>query len=179
MQTPSGQEEIIEKVRGELWGKMKLISIRLHDFVYRKKLIVPGADDRENYCLMRVKLTFKEKGAVVRKNVIIYPCDVIPYVRKTLDLIEEMVRERLEQKQSYKSVCDDFYDKSTVVGLNSIKSAVKRSRMAFDRLVTLDLAAGIDAASWISREKRSFAELNHLYRKELLRRNIFAGNLFR
>ena len=178
MQTPSGQEEIIERVIGELSVKLKLISIKIHDFLYRMKLIVIGDDDRENYYLMRVKITFKEKGAVVIKNVIIYPCDVIPYVRKTLAVIEEMVIERLEQKQSYFSVGNVYYDKYDF-DLNSIKSAVKMAEKAFDRLLTCNLAKGIDLASWLSREIRSFANLNHLYRQELLQRNIFAGNLFR
>jgi len=178
MQTPSGQEEIIERVRGELLAKLKLISIKTHDFVYRKKLIVTGDDDRENYCLLRVKLTFKEKGAVVRKNVIIYPCDVVPYVRKNLAVIEEMVRERLEQEQPCRIAGDIFYEKYTV-GLNSIKSAVKMAEKAFARLLSCNLVEGIDLATWLSGEKRSFADLNHLYRQELLRRNIFADNLFR
>jgi len=111
MQTPSGQKEIIERVRGELSFKLKLISIKTHDFLYRKKLIVVGDDNRENYCLMRVKLTFKGKGAVVSKNVIIYPCDVIPYVRKNLAVIEEMVRERLKQEQPCKIAGDIVYEK--------------------------------------------------------------------
>lgn len=178
MQTTSGQEEIIEGVREELSVKLDLISIKRHDFVFRKQLIVIGGCIQD-YFLMRVRITFKEKGRVVVKNVIIYPCDIVPYVRSTLVVIEKVVREKLNQKKSYKSVCDDFYDKGTVVGLNSIKSAVKRSRMAFARLVTLDLVEGIDAASWISREERSFAYLNLLYREALQKRNIFAGNLFR
>lgn len=178
MQTPSGQAEIIERVRGELSVKLKLISIKTHDFLYRKRLIVLGDDDRENYCLLRVKLTFKEKGVVLRKNVIIYPCDIVPYVRKNLAVIEEMVRERLEQKQSYFIVGNVYYDKYDV-DLNSIKSAVKMAEKAFDRLLTCNLVEGIDLASWLSCETRTFACLNYLYRQKLLRRNIFAGNLFR
>jgi len=178
MQTSSDQEEIIERVRGELSVKLNLISIKTHDFLYRKRLIVLGDDDRANYCLLRVKLTFKEKGAVVRKNVIIYPGDVVPYVRKNLAVIEEMVRERLDQNRSYFEVGNIYYEKYTV-DLNSIKSAVKMADKAFARLLSCNLSEGIDLASWLSCEERSFADLNHLYRQELLRRNIFAGNLFR
>jgi len=177
MQGSLGQEAIIKRVIRELSVKLKLISVKLHDFVFRKKLIVKG-DTYYYYCLMRVKLTFKQKGAVVRKNVIIYPCDVVPYVRKNLAVIEEMVRVRIEQEQSYCSagnIISEKYD----FGLNSIKSAVKMADKAFNRLLTCNLTEGLDLVSWISCETRSFAYLNHLYRKELLRLNIFAGNLFR
>jgi hypothetical protein len=177
MQGPLGQEKIIERVSRELSGKMKVISVKLHDFVYRKKLFVKGGLYR-NYCLMRVKLTLKQKRDVVRKNVIIYPCDVVPYVRKSLDVIEEMVRVKLQKEQSYWDAGNVFYEKYNF-DLNSIKSAVKMAEKAFSRLLTCNLAEGIDLVSWISCETRSFACLNHLYRKELLRCNIFAGNLFR
>lgn len=177
MQTPSGQEEIIERVRGELSVKLKLISIKTHDFIYRKQLIVKEGN-WENYCLMRVKITFQEKGVVVSKNVIIYPCDVVPYIRKSLDVIEEMVRVKIEQEHSYRIAGTIFCDKYDFE-LNSINLAVKMAEKAFGRLLTCDLAEGIDLSSWLSRETRSFAYLNHLYRQEFLRRNIFAGNLFR
>lgn len=177
MQGSSGQEKIIERVRDELSGKLKLLSVKLHDFVYRKKLFVQG-DIWRNYCLMRVRLTFKEKGHVVRKNVIIYPCDVVPYVRRSLDVIEEMARVRLQRGRSYLKAGDIIYDKHEL-DVSSIKSAVKLAEKAFARLLTCNLAEGIDLVSWISCETRSFACLNHLYREELLRHNIFADNLFR
>ena len=177
MQGPLGQEKIIERVRDELSGKLKLLSVKLHDFVYRKQLFVQG-DIWRKFCLMRVKLTFKQKGHVVRKNVIIYPCDVVPYVRRSLDVIEEMARVRLQKGRSYLEAGDIIYDKYNL-DLNSIKSAVKMAEKAFSRLLTCNLAEGIDLVFWINCETRSFAYLNHLYRKELLRCNIFAGNLFR
>jgi hypothetical protein len=178
MQGSSGQKAIIERVIQELSVKLKLISVKFHGFSFRKKLIVPGGDDRKNYCLMRVKITFKEKGAVVSKNVIIYPCDVVPYVRKSLDVIEEMVRGKLQKGQSYLQAGDLFYKKYNL-SINSIKSAVRMAEKAFSKLLSCDLIEGFDLVFWISCEKRNFAYLNHLYREELLRRNIFADNLFR
>jgi len=156
---------------------MKLKSVKWHDYVYRKELIVQGGKCI-NYRMMRVKLTFKQKGHVKRKNVIIYPCDVVPYVRKSLDVIEEMARFRLQKGQSYLQAGDFFYGKYNF-GLNSIKSAVKLAEKAFGRLLACNLAEGLDLVSWISCERRRFSCLNHLYREELLRHNIFPGNLFR
>jgi len=177
MQGSSGQEKIIERVRSELSGKLKLLSVKLHDFVYRKKLFVQG-DIWRNFCLMRVRLTFKEKGHVKRKNVIIYPCDVVPYVRRSLDVIEEIVRVRLQKGNSYWEAGNIIYAKHKL-GVSSIKSAVKLAEKAFGRLLACNLAEGLDLVFWISCETRSFACLNHLYREELLRHNIFADNLFR
>ena len=179
MQGSSGQEKIIERVSDELSlsGKLKLLSVKLHDFVYRKKLFVQG-DIWRDYCLMRVKLTFIEKGHVVRKNVIIYPCDVVPYVRRSLDVIEDMARVRLQKGCSYWESGNIIYAKYNL-GVSSIKSAVRMAEKAFGRLLTCNLAEGLDLVSWISCETRSFACLNHLYREELLRHNIFSDNLFR
>jgi hypothetical protein len=71
----------------------------------------------------------------VRKNVIIYPCDVVPYVRKSLGLIEEMVRVRFQKEQSYLKAGNVFYEKY-FFDLNSIKSAVRMAEKAFGRLLT-------------------------------------------
>jgi len=127
---------------------------------------------------MRVRLTFKEKGCVVRKNVIVYPCDVIPYVRRSLDVIEEIVRVKLQRGCSHLKTGNIIYEKHEL-DVSCIKSAVRMAEKAFGRLLSRDLAEGIDPVSWLSCERRSFACLNHLYRKELLRYNLFAGNLFR
>lgn len=177
MQDPLEQEKIIERVRQELSVKIKILSVKLHDFVFRKKLFVKGVAC-DNYCLLRVKLILKQKRDVVRKNVIVYPCDVVPYVRKSLDVIEEMVRARLENEQSYLNAGNVFYEKYSF-DLNSIKSAVRLAERAFNKLLTCGLANGLNLASWIKCEKRSFAYLNHLYWRELLRHNMLPGNLFR
>jgi len=177
MQGSNGQEKIIERVREELSGKLKLLSVSLHDFVFRKQLFVKG-DIWRDFCLMRVRLTFKEKGHVKRKNVIVYPCDVIPYVRRSLEVIEEIVRVRLQKGFSYLKAGNVIYAKHEL-GVSGIKSAVKLAEKAFGRLLACNLAEGLDPVSWISCERRRFSCLNHLYRKELLRHNIFADNLFR
>ena len=176
MQDPLDQEKIIGRVRQELSGKFKLLSVKLHDFVFRKKLIVKGGICN-NYCLMRVKLIFKQNREVVRKNVIIYPCDVVPYVRKSLDVIEEIVRARIEDEQSYRNAGNIFYAKYDF-DLNSIKSATMLAERAFNKLLTCGLANGLNLASWIKCEKRSFAYLNRLYWIELLRRNMLPPSLF-
>ncbi|MFC2155687.1 hypothetical protein ACFLRB_04265 [Acidobacteriota bacterium] len=114
----------------------------------------------------------------MRKNVIVYPCDVVPYVRRSLGVIEEIVRVRLQRGRSYFKTGDIIYDKHDLDD-SCIKPAVKMAEKAFGRLLSCNLAEGFDLVSWISCERRSFACLNYLYREELLRYNIFADNLFR
>jgi hypothetical protein len=177
MQDPLDQKKIIERVRKELSGKIKILSVKLHDFVFRKQLIVKGGICNY-YCLMRVKLIFKQKREVVSKNVIIYPCDVVPYVRKSLAVVEEMARARFEDEQSYLNAGNIFYAKYDF-DINSIKSAIRLAERAFNKLLTCGLAKGLNLASWIKFEKRSFAYLNRLYWIELLQRNMLPSSLFR
>ncbi len=162
----------------DLCKELKGLDIKFHDFVFRKKLVVMG-DIIKNYPLLRVKLVpmKKKKKALIRK-VIIYPCDMVPYVRKTLDVIEEMVRAKLESDLSYKRAGDIFYARYGF-DLNSIKSAVRMAETAFNRLLSCGLAQGLDLACFVKGEKRSFTSLNYLYWTESLKRNIGWLNLFR
>jgi hypothetical protein len=177
MQAPDERKKIIERVREELSGQLKLIAVKFHDFVFRKKLVVKGGLHHD-YRLVRVKLVYKHKRKTVSKNVILYPCDVLPYVRKSLDVIEEMVRAKLEDELSYKEAADIFYARYDF-GLNSIKSALKMAQTAFHRLVGLGLATGLDVKGWLKRERRSFSFLSRLYRLHFLQQKMIPLSLFR
>lgn len=177
MQAPEERKKIIERVSKELSLKFNVLSVKFHDFVFRKKLVVRYSLYR-NYPLVRVKLEYRHKGKTVSKNVILYPCDVVPYVRKSLDVIEEMVRAKLVEDLSYKKVGDIFYAKYEL-GLNSIKSALKMAQTAFDRLVGLRPAKGLNVKDWIKSERRSFSFLNRLYRLHFLQHEMTPLSLFR
>lgn len=166
-------------MRRDLSGKLRLLDIWFHDFVSRKRLVVGGEIVfYRNYPLMRVKLVYREKRRVFSKNVIVYPCDVIPYVRKTLDVIEEMARVKLVEDLSYKDAGDVFFERYGF-GLNSIKSALRVTETAFNRLVTCELAEGLDVRVWLKGEVQSFAQLNYLYWARSLEMDMGPLSLFR
>lgn len=160
-------------------GKLKVLDIRFHDFVSRKRLVV-GGDIRlyRNYRLMRVKLVYRKKRKVLSRNVIVYPCDVIPYVRKTLDVVEEMAREKLVEGLSYWDAGNVFYARYGFE-LNSIKSALKMAETAFNRLRTCELVEGLDVGGWLKSEQRSFAQLNYCYWVRSLEMDMGPLSLFR
>lgn len=177
MQAPDEQKKIIERVKVELGKILKVLSCTLHDFVYRKALFgIAGP----YFCfpLMRVKIKYKKGVEIVSKNTIIYPRDVIPYVRKTLDVVEEIVKAKLVMGESYLNL-EGIIEKKYGFSLNSIKSAKKRAEIGFNRLVTCGLVKGLNFLSWLREESRSFSELNILYRERLILSGVAPVSLFR
>lgn len=156
--------------------RFKVISCKFHDYIFRKRLIVVGGVI-ENYPLMRLDVIYKSGRKKFRRKIIVYPCDVIPYVRKTLGVIEEVVREKLEQGRSYYRM-EDMFSQKYDFSLNSIKSAIWRTRKAFDRFLSLDLIDGLDLPSWLKQEKRSFVTLHCLYGERLVERGLERLNPF-
>jgi hypothetical protein len=131
----------------------------------------------ENYPLMRLDVIYKSGGKRLRRKIIVYPCDVLPYVRKTLGVLEEMVREKLEHGRSYYRL-EDILSQKYDFSLNSIKSAIWRANKAFDRFLSLGLIDGLDLPSWLPQEKRSFVTLHCLYRERLVERGLELLNPF-
>jgi hypothetical protein len=156
--------------------RFQVIGCKFHDFVYRKRLITEGGAI-ENFRLMRLDVIYKWGGKKLRRKIIVYPCDVIPYVRKTLGVIEEVVREKLEHDRSYYRV-EDILSQKYDFSLNSIKSALWRTRKAFDRFLSVGLIDGLDLPSWLKREKRSFVTLHCLYRERLVESGLELLNPF-
>lgn len=177
MQDPELRKKIINRVRSDLSKGMTILSVKFHDIVFRKKLT--GCNEVcRNYKLVRVKVEYKKGRRKLYTNAIIYPCDILPYVRKSLAVVEEMAREKLVSKSSYCTAGNIFAEKYDF-DLNSIKSAVKRTQSAFARLLSIGLVSALDVVCWLKSESRSFAHLNHLYWEKTLEMNIEPLNLFR
>lgn len=167
MQDPLECEKICERVKEHLSGLFKsrsleLKSCKIHDYTQRKELI--GLRKcYSNYKLMRVKIIYRKRTRkeLKKKTLIVYPCDVIRYVRRTLDLIEVIVREKLVANKSYYQL-EKCYD----ISFKGIKSAVKRVQWAFDRLLPVGIINGFNIQGWLKNEKRSLSQIALLYRKK-------------
>ena len=164
MQAPIDQDEILVRVKVKLSKKLKLLSCKLHDFVFRKKLITKVGFYKD-FVLMRVKIQYKYRVEIIFKNIIVYPCDVIRYVRKTLDVIEEISKEKIINQRSYLELENYYNNREEGFSLNSIKSATKRTGLAYERLMSSGLVelSVIGFSSWLKKESRKFSELNILY----------------
>ena len=177
MQDPELRKKIINRVRSDLSKRMRILSVKFHDIVFRKKLT--GSNEVcKNFELVRVKVEYKKGRKKLRTTAIIYPCDIVPYVRKSLAVVEEMAREKLVSKSSYFKAGDIFAERYDL-DLNSIKSAVKRTQIAFARLLSIGLVSAQDVVCWLKSESRSFSYLNHLYWEKSLEMNLAPLNLFR
>ena len=157
---------------------IKIISIKSHDFVNRKSLITCN-EILYNYQLLRVKVKYKKGSSLNVANIIVYPIDVIPYVRKTLDVIEEIVSLKIRKGMSYYDI-EENYDKYDFgFSINSIKSLIKRAKIAFNKLVTSMLVEGLNFSGWLINEERDFIKLNKLYFNFFLSKEIEPSSLFR
>ena len=160
MQGP-GRNEIVERVKIQLSKKLKLSYCKFHDYVNRVKLITKIGYYKD-YELMRVKVEYNYRREKISKNIIIYPSDVIRYVRKTLDVIEEISREKIVNTKSYLELEEIHDNRCEGFSLNSIKSAIKRAVLAFERLMSSGMVevGVIGFSSWLKTESRNFSELN-------------------
>lgn len=143
---------------------MKLISCKPHGFSLRKKLT--GTEEIfTNYKLLRVRITYQDgKSKEIKTTTsIVYPSDVVPYLRRTLDLIEKVVRERMVGNKSYYQL-ENVYEPKYGFSLKSIKCSVERVKWAFERLLVAGIIEKLNFESWLKVESRSFAELSRSYR---------------
>jgi len=157
---------------------IKIISFKCHDFVNRKSLIT-GTEVLYNYKLLRVKVKYKKGSLLIVKNIIVYPSDVIPYVRKTLDVIEEIVSCKIRKGMSYYEIEENYCKCDFGFSINSINSSIKRAKIAFNKLVTSMLVEGLNFSGWFINEKRDFVKLNTLYFNIFLSKEIEPSSLFR
>ena len=156
----------------------KIISCKFHDFVNRKTLIT-GTGILYNYKLLRVKVRYKKGSSLIVKNIIVYPSDVIPYVRKTLDVIEEIVSYKIRQGMSYYQIEKIYDNRDFGFSINSIKLAIKRTKIAFNKLVTSMLVKALNFSGWLINEERDFIKLNMLYFNGFISKEIEPSSLFR
>jgi len=128
-----------------------------------------------NYKLLRVKITYRKKSRkeLKQKTLIVYPCDVIRYVRRTLDLIEVIVKEKIVDNISYYQL-----EKRYEFSFKGIRSAVKRVQWAFDRLLPTGIIEGLDIEWWLKNEKRSLSRIALLYREKFFPTELSLSCIF-
>ena len=179
MQDPLECEKMCERVKEHLSTVFKsdfkeLKSCRIHDYTQRKELM--GLKKTcTNYKLMRVKITYRKKSQkeLIQRTLIVYPCDVIRYVRRTLDLIEVIVKEKIVANKSYYQL-----ERRYEFSFKGIRSAVKRVQWAFDRLLPTGIIEGLDIEWWLKNEKRSLSRIALLYREKFFPTELSLSCIF-
>lgn len=170
MQTALGPEKICEWLYQYLSKVLTIKEFKLHDVTYRKRLFTPnGIEDW--YPLVRAKITYVVKKHLVTTTKVVYPSQIVRYVRKTLCLIEEMAYKKFVLNQSLCELGKTYYNFDFT--LKSILMELKRTTWAFNRFSTSGMVEGLDVGSWLKTEKRSFALLVKSYRER-----FFPGKLF-
>ena len=170
MQTALGPEKICEALYQNLSKVLTIKKFKLHDIIYRKRLFTPDGIVHW-YPLVRVKITYVVKKQLVTTTKVIYPSQIVRYVRKTLGLIKEMAYQKFVLNQSLFELENTYYKFG--FGLKSILMELKRTTWAFNRFSTSGIVEALNLASWLETEQRSFALLVQSYREE-----FFPGKLF-
>ena len=170
MQTALGPEQICEVVYQDLSKVLTIKKFKLHDVTYRKRLFTPEGIEHW-YPLVRVKISYMVKKQLVTTTKVVYPSQIVRYVRKTLDLIKEMAYKKFVLNQSFLEL-ENTYDKFCF-GLKSILMELKRTTWAFNRFSASGMIMALDVVRWLETEQRSFALLVKSYRER-----FFPGKLF-
>ena len=170
MQTALGPEQICEGLYQYLSKVLTIKKFKLHDVTYRKRLFTPDGIEYR-YPLARVKITYVVKKQLVTTTKVVYPSQIVRYVRKTLDLIKEMAYKKFVLNQSFLEL-ENTYDRFGF-GLKSILMELKRTTWAFNRFSASGMIMALDVVRWLKTEKRSFALLVKSYRER-----FFPGKLF-
>jgi hypothetical protein len=174
---------VLAKISG-----ITIILISLHGGYCRKKLI-SSEKVWENFFLIRVQVEYKIGNEIRKTTRVIYPSDVYPYGRQTLDVVEEAADLRYKGKKFWTSMGDILYERYEF-SLNRIKGMIKRVSLVFERLVTSqtipldDHQPFLNVETWICARVESFEDLSFSYRDKMLygpiylRHKIFSKDLF-
>jgi len=148
-----------------------LLHFRLQGVDYRKKLVSRDAIYTD-FPLVRVLMVMKyqggSKGEVIVQSRLIYPGNVYPYGRKTLEVLEDIADKRYVEGTSWKDLGDIFYERYAFSEEN-LKRSIIRVNVAFNRLLTVGLIQALNIVQWRfgEREPQSFITLSFLYREKL------------
>ncbi len=160
---------------------LKVLSGKLHGGYYRKRLV---SSERvwENFFLIRIQLKYKIGSKMYKWSPVIYPSDVYPYGRQTLDVVEETAEMRYKEGKSWKKLGDELFEHYNF-SFNRIKRMINRVSLAFERLVTSQIIPPfLNVAAWIYVEVKSFETLTFCYRHRMLSGRFcgrgFRGDLF-
>ena len=149
-----------------------LLHFRLQGVDYRKKLV-----SRDliyfDFPLVRVLMEYQcgNKEQIIVQSRLIYPNNVYPYGRKTLEVLEDIADKRHVEGTSWKDLGDIFYERYDF-SIENLKRAIIRVNVVFNRLLTVRLIQTLNIVEWLlgKREQpnpRSFITLSFLYREEL------------
>ena len=94
MQAALGPEQICEALYQYLSKVLTIKKFKLHDVTYRKRLFTHDGIEHW-YPLVRVKITYIVKKQLITTTKVVYPSQIVRYVRKTLDLIKEMAYKKI------------------------------------------------------------------------------------
>lgn len=146
---------------------LKVLSYKLHGGYYRK-ILVSREQVWENFFLIRIQLKYKRGKKIYKKSPVIYPSDVYPYGRQTLDVVEETADKRYKEKKSWKELEDDLFE-SYNFSFNRIRGMINRVSLVFERLVTSQiLPPFLKVAFWICSREKSFESLAFSYRHRMV-----------
>ena len=163
IQDPWECEKICEVVKRELSKVVKLISCKIHGFSKRKKLIGPRI--YSHYKMLRVKIKYIKRKRERVTTLTVYPSDIVPYVRRTLSVLEKISREKFIFNKTYYEL-EKIYDVEFDFSYNGIRSSIERVKWAFDRLLKVGIVNDFNITSWLRNENRSFSQLSLLYRRK-------------
>ena len=171
LQELSGKRELkaqVEQALSKIPG-IKVICLKLHGVIHRNSLKTNDGIVYSNFPLMRIQVKYQKGNEVVVTTPIVYPADVIPYGRNTLDVMKNIAKLRFKEGISLKILADICYERYDISD-SSAKRVIQRIKLVFDRLVSSKIisAININPRQWICQETRSFRQLRFLYSDQLL-----------
>ena len=179
MQDLSSRKEVMAQAVKELSEvegiKVLVLHCQLHGVDKRKKLVSRDLI-YSDFPLIRVLITYQygKKRPIITQSRLIYPNNVYPYGRKTLELLEDIANQRYVEGTSWKYLGDIFYERYDF-SVENLKRAIIRVNVAFNRLLAVGLIQSLNIVEWRlgegegdrEGERRSFITLSFLYREKL------------
>lgn len=156
MQVLSSRQEVMAQAVQELSEikGIKVLHCQLHGVDYRKKLV--GRDlIYVDFPLMRVLIAYQcgKKKPIIVQSRLVYPDNVYPYGRKTLEVLEDIADKRYVEGTSWKDLGDIFYERYDF-SVENLKRSIIRVNIAFDRLLTVGLIQALNIVEWRFGERK-------------------------
>jgi len=125
-----------------------LLHFRMKGVDHRKKLVSRDIIYLD-FPLVRVLIKYKcvNKGEEIVQSRLIYPNNVYPYGRKTLEVLEDIADKRYVERTSWKDLGDIFYE-SYDFSVENLKRSIIRVNVAFNRLLTVGLIQALNIVQW-------------------------------
>lgn len=158
-----------------------LLHFRLQGVDSRKKLVSRDIIYTD-FPLVRILMKYqcRNKGPVIVQSRLIYPNNVYPYGRKTLEVLEDIADQRYVEGTSWKDLGDIFYEKYDF-SVENLKRSIIRVNVAFNRLLAVGLIQSLNIVEWRlslgdsdsegeregEGERRNFIALSLVYREIL------------